>query len=247
MKQGSISPLHAPALLCTACLTPLAMAAADALNQRARVPEHPRRGHLLVLPRRPASTLRAAAAPRKVAAVSAVRATADWSTPTLNQSADASLRLARAPTTSPTHPPTPTATVQHRRCRFPSTPPPSKASTWTACSDRRLMPPARPRAPPRCSGALRSDHWRHPPSLRPVDVESSPPNFTAVDGLAPVSFSFPQPPESVLLDTAPPHLITDKPSDLAGAAARHGSPTSPILLLGCRPEPSRPNSQTRPK
>jgi hypothetical protein len=100
MKQRSISPLHAPAPLCTACLAPLAVVTADAPNHRSRVPEHPRRGHLLLLPRRPASTPRAPVAPRKLAAMSAMCAAANRSTPTSNRSVDASSGLARAPTTS---------------------------------------------------------------------------------------------------------------------------------------------------
>jgi hypothetical protein len=77
---------------------------------------------LLLLPCGPASVPRSAAAPRKVATVSAAFANHDWLTLTLNRLIDASSSPERAPTTSPTLPPMPTAAVQHYRCWFPFAP-----------------------------------------------------------------------------------------------------------------------------
>jgi hypothetical protein len=195
-----------------------------------------RHGRLLLLPR-------AIAAPRKAAAVSTVRVVDDRLTPTSNRSGDAYSGPVWAPVTSPTSPRMPAAIVHHRRRWFPSVQLPPRASTQTACFGRRPVPPAHPRAPQWCPGALRPDHWRHPPPLRPVDVESPPPDFTIVDGLALVSFPFPQPPKSVLLTavvplgTALPHLIADTSRNRPAAAARYARGTLPYFGYG----PLRPS------
>jgi hypothetical protein len=130
----------------------------------------------------------------------------------------------------------PTVVVQHHWHQFPSALLPSRASTRIAYSGRRPVPPAHPRAPPWCPSALRPDHWHHPPPLWPANVESPPPDFAAMDDLAPVCF--PQPPKSVLLvavvslDSAPPHLVVGTPINRSAAATRDARGALPCFSYG---------------